>query len=104
MTLNLDDMLPFQCTQIESKILNPAIILADWSKHVRISGFFCCQLCSITNSTGLCAQGALRLQDGTGIIEICDNDDWGKVCADSWTPVEVKVACIQLGLPNAGML
>ena len=54
---------------------------------------------------GLCIQGAVRLQDGAsndrGRIEICHNDVWGTVCDDSWTTVEAKVVCIQLGLPSS---
>lgn len=63
----------------------------------------------ITNiiPAGLCISGAVRLQNGTsndrGRVEICNNDVWGTICDDSWTAVDARVVCIQLGLPSSGI-
>ena len=53
-----------------------------------------------------CVQGAIRLQGGTstqGRVEICNRNVWGTVCDDSWSTVDARVACVQLGLPSTSM-
>lgn len=51
-----------------------------------------------------CNQGAIRLQGGTttsGRVEICNNNVWGTVCDDSWSAIDARVVCIQLGLQSS---
>ena len=53
--------------------------------------------CSATT----CAQGAIRLVGGRnnlqGIIEICSNNIWGRVCTNIWSTADAEVTCRQLG-------
>ena len=59
-----------------------------------------------TSEIGICVQGAVRLNNGSatrGRVEVCNNDVWGTVCNDSWTSVEARVVCAQLGLPTSGI-
>ena len=49
-------------------------------------------------------QGDIRLQGGTatnGRVEICNNGAWGTVCDNLWSIEDVRVACVQLGLPSS---
>lgn len=61
-------------------------------------------LSAIITILGFCADGAIRLQDGSfthGRVEICNNEIWGTVCDGSWTSAGAKAVCIQLGLPSS---
>ena len=52
-----------------------------------------------------CTQGSIRLQGGTassGRVEICNNNTWGRVCADMWNDADAKVVCRQLGYEISG--
>lgn len=52
-----------------------------------------------------CIQGNVRLQDGSstsGRVEICLDNQWGDVCNDSsWSALDARVVCIELGLPSS---
>lgn len=70
-------------------------------------------LCSTANVTGtVCNYGDVRLIGGgaktEGLVEICINDSWGKVCDSSsygysWSTLDAGVVCAQLGYSLAGM-
>ena len=53
-----------------------------------------------------CEDGDLRLMDGinnsSGRVEFCHDEEWGTVCDDNFGIREARVACRQLGLPTEG--
>ena len=54
-----------------------------------------------------CTTGDLRLA-GTGTssmqgrVELCNNNQWGTVCDDSWGTPDATVVCRQLGYSRTG--
>ena len=73
--------------------------------------FKCCVICLLTHSdlatpAGNCNDGALRLVGGDdpleGRVEICINNAWGTICADSFDRDDADVICRQLGIIHNG--
>lgn len=54
----------------------------------------------------MCRNGSLRLQgsnvQGSGRVEVCIGNIWGTVCDNSWSEVNARVVCKQLGFPAFG--
>ena len=54
-----------------------------------------------------CEDGAIRLA-GTGSsstqgrVEVCNNNQWGTICDDTWNNLDASVACLHLGYSNEG--
>ena len=53
-----------------------------------------------------CTHGAVQLV-GTplrsqGVVEVCIDSHWGRVCRDHWSDNDAKVVCHQLGFGRDG--
>lgn len=51
-----------------------------------------------------CPQGNVRLVGDNstwGRVELCVNNIWRSVCDDTWTDINARVVCRQLGLPSS---
>ena len=51
-----------------------------------------------------CTNGSVQLVDGSspneGRVELCQNDQWGRVCGNNWDRDDARVVCRQLELPT----
>ena len=55
-----------------------------------------------------CEDGDIRLSGGRhyreGRVEVCRNQQWGRVCDDAWDANDAVVVCRQLGLSEEGII
>ena len=55
-----------------------------------------------------CEDGDIRLSGGRhyreGRVEVCRNQQWGRVCDDVWDENDATVVCRQLGLSEEGKI
>lgn len=62
--------------------------------------------CNLHPFPPACVTGAVRLVGGSnareGRVEICNNNVWGTVCDDFWSPFDAIVTCRQLGFLTTG--
>ena len=56
---------------------------------------------AVDTGVSMCRDGDVRLVGGDtereGIVEMCYNKVWGKVCADGWNRMAANIVCTQLG-------
>ena len=54
-----------------------------------------------------CRDGDVRLSGGShyrvGYVEVCRNQQWGRVCDDGWDKRDSTVVCRQLGFSEEGI-
>ena len=55
--------------------------------------------CQPDGSLQLYSSGSFPSQ---GILEVCVNSTWGRVCADNWDTSQTQIACEQLGYSQYG--
>lgn len=68
----------------------------------------CSCVCSIP-TVAECEEGSVRLVDlsglpidASGLVEMCVNEQWSRVCHETWDRVEAAVVCRELGFSSSG--
>ena len=75
-----------------------------------VSGFILHDFISVNTYffLAICQDGDVRLSGGRnpseGQVEICFNNQWGRICPNSWDVADAAVVCTQLGLPSDSKL
>lgn len=54
-----------------------------------------------------CNEESIRLVDlsglpteGSGLVEVCVNEHWSRVCHETWDRLEAAVVCREMGFPS----
>ena len=92
----MDDVL---CTGDEDSLVNCTYVSSHNCLHFEDAGVVCGE--AQCNETDIRLAGGIG--DMEGRVEICLGGSWGTVCDDLWGTSDARVACRQLGLPDAGM-
>ena len=54
-----------------------------------------------------CEEGDIQLINGTntheGIVNICESNEWRRICTNNWDNADARVVCRQLGFPATGL-
>lgn len=53
-------------------------------------------------SVRLVDTSGLPTRDGNGLVEVCVNEHWSRVCDLLWDRLEATVVCAQLGYNSTG--
>ena len=63
---------------------------------------------SLSQTQDNCTHGVVRLVEtpltSQGVVEVCLNSHWGRVCRDRWGNNDAAVVCNQLGYGREGKL
>ena len=89
-------------------ILNMQVSGVNVSNSVCLFFFYMILSLLICIFVAICQDGDVRLSGGRnpseGQVEICFNNQWGRICPNSWDVADAAVVCTQLGLPSDSKL
>uniref|UniRef100_A0A1X7U1B7 Deleted in malignant brain tumors 1 protein n=1 Tax=Amphimedon queenslandica TaxID=400682 RepID=A0A1X7U1B7_AMPQE len=94
--INMDNV---QCTGNEGLLINCTYLSDHNCVHFEDAGVTCGATIQCNNSDIRLVGGS---NDNEGRVEVCQFNQWGTVCDDSWNAPDAQVACRQLGLPFSG--
>lgn len=58
----------------------------------------------MTDEATSCEEGAVRLDPTYGLVELCKDRTWGRVCDEKWDINDARVVCSQLQFDPKGFL